>query len=98
MSVNTVVEELPSQEPVVVEESTNTEVKSQDVAKDNVKEIPITEVVIDNDVMAVNILIAFTQIGHKRGAYNIEETSKLHEAIQYFTKKFNEPVPPSECA
>jgi len=95
MSVNTVVEELPSQEePVVVEESTNTEVKSQD----DVKEIPITEVVIDNDLIAINILIAFAQIGHKRGAYNIEETSKLHEAIQYFTKKINAPVPPSESA
>ena len=103
MSVNATIEELPtnvSQEPVVEEiqtseETTNTEVTSQDVSQENgVKEIPITQVVIDNDVIGLNLLIAFGQIAHKRGAYNIEETAKLHEAIQYFAKKMAAPAPP----
>jgi hypothetical protein len=105
MSVNTTVEELPTsqEQPVVeevqtqspvAEESTNTEVTSQNVAQDGVKEIPITEVVIDNDVIGLNLLIAFGQIAHKRGAYNIEETAKLHEAIQYFARKLSAPAPP----
>ena len=99
MSVNATVEELPtaSQEPVVqevqTEESVDNTVTSK-IVQDDVKEIPITEVVVDNDVIGLNLLIAFGQIGHKRGAYNIEETAKLHEVIQYFAKKLSAPAPP----
>ena len=42
-------------------------------------------VVIDNEIMALNILIAFCQIGHRRNAYNIDETAKLAEAIKLFS-------------
>ena len=108
MSVNASVEELQrtsstmGQEPIVqevqpttVEEMTNTDdITSRNVASEAPKEIPITEVVVENDIIGLNLLIAFGQIAHKRGAYNIEETAKLHEAIQYFTKKMNTPLPP----
>ena len=109
MSVNASVEELQrsssniGHEPIVQEvqstageEMTNTddEITSRNVASEATKEIPITEVVINNDIIGLNMLIAFGQIAHKRGAYNIEETAKLHEAIQYFTKKMNAAAPP----
>ena len=103
MSVNASVEDIPTTEqpivqevqPTTVEEMTNTDdITSKNVESDAPKEIPITEVVVENDIIGLNLLIAFGQIAHKRGAYNIEETAKLHEAIQYFTKKMNTPLPP----
>jgi hypothetical protein len=104
MSVNTTIEEIPSTseqpsvqevQPTTVEEMTNTDdITSKNVASESTKEMPITDVVIDNDIIGLNILIAFGQIAHKRGAYNIEETAKLHETIQYFTKKMNASIPP----
>ena len=105
MSVNATVEEIPTKveeqpsvqevQPTTVEEMTNTDdITSKNVANEAPKEIPITEVVIDNDIIGLNLLIAFGQIAHKRGAYNIEETAKLNDAIQYFTRKMNAPVPP----
>jgi len=105
MSVNATIEEIPSTseqpsvqevQPTTTEGMTNTDdITSKNVASEASKEIPITEVVVDNDIIGLNLLIAFGQIAHKRGAYNIEETAKLHETIQYFTKKMNAPIPPS---
>jgi hypothetical protein len=104
MSVNATIEELPttSEQPSVQEVQTTTgegttntdDITSKNVASEASKEIPITEVVVDNDIIGLNLLIAFGQIAHKRGAYNIEETAKLHETIQYFTKKMNATIPP----
>ena len=104
MSVNTTIEELPitseqtsvqEVQSTTVEGTTNTDdITSRNVASEATKEIPITEVVVDNDIIGLNLLIAFSQIAHKRGAYNIEETAKLHETIQYFTKKMNASIPP----
>ncbi len=106
MSVNATIEEISSTteqqpsvqevQPTTVEGTTNTDdITSRNVASEaSSKEIPITEVVVDNDVIGLNLLIAFGQIAHKRGAYNIEETAKLHETIQYFTKKMNASITP----
>ena len=99
--METQVEELPTQveEPTPqVEELTSQveELTSQveelppvptTTPNENVKEIAITDVVIDNENMALNIIIAFTQIAHRRNAYNIDETAKLAEAINFFKPK-----------
>jgi len=105
MSVNATIEEISTtmseqqsivqevQSPTIEETMTTDDITSRNVVEESPKEIPITDVVIDNDVTGLNLLIAFGQIAHKRGAFNIEETAKLHDAIQYFAKKMNAPPP-----
>ena len=65
MSVNATVEEIPTKveeqpsvqevQPTTVEEMTNTDdITSKNDANEAPKEIPITEVVIDNDIIGLN--------------------------------------------
>ena len=96
------VEELPPTPPVAESSTTTDDITSNNVVQEQpqTKEIAITDVVIDNEIMALNILIAFCQIGHRRNAYNIDETAKLAEAINFFKPKQNptpeEPVSTNE--
>ena len=88
--METQVEELPSQVEELPPAPTTTPVTNETqttTPNENVKEIAITDVVIDNENMALNIIIAFTQIAHRRNAYNIDETAKLAEAINFFKPK-----------
>ena len=88
--METQVEELPPQVEELPPTPTTTPVTNETqttTPNENVKEIAITDVVIDNENMALNILIAFTQIAHRRNAYNIDETAKLAEAINFFKPK-----------
>lgn len=100
------IEELPPTPPVTESSTTTDDITSNNVVQETpttepqTKEIAITDVVINNESMALNILIAFCQIGHRRNAFNIDETAKLAEAINFFKPKQNptpeEPVSTNE--
>ena len=44
----------------------------------------ITKVPVTDQNIALQLLVAFTQLAYRRGAYNIEEAAKLHECIEIF--------------
>ena len=75
------------------------EVKEEEVT-DQVKEelntqsnqIPISKVPVENDVMALRLLIAFAEIAYKRQAYKLDESAKLHEVIEYLNIKLLQPT------
>ena len=67
----------PVPENQVVQENTQPQQpQSQEVA---INQIPVTD-----QNIALQLLVAFVQLGHRRGAYNIEETAKIHECIEMF--------------
>ena len=47
-------------------------------------EMVITKVPVTDQNIALQLLVAFTQLAYRRGAYNIEEAAKLHECIEIF--------------
>ena len=53
------------------------------------QEIPINKIPVTDQNIALQLLVAFVQLGHRRGAYNIEETAKIHECVEMF--KVQEP-------
>ncbi len=55
----------------------------------SVQQVPVKliDVPITNENVALNLLISFNQLAHKRGAFSLEESSKIWECI----KKFNSP-------
>jgi hypothetical protein len=50
-------------------------------------EIRLADVVITDDNVALNVMVAFLDAAQKRGAFSINESSKIWECIQRFIKK-----------
>ena len=61
------------------------------------KQIPIRDIVINNDSLAVNIMAFMLQLAHGRGAYTLEESAKIHECIKFLERtSLNQPnIPPT---
>ena len=53
------------------------------------KPVKITEVEITNENVALNILVGFLELAHKKNAFTIEETAKIWECIRVFQPKKN---------
>jgi hypothetical protein len=51
--------------------------------EENVK---LVEIKIDNENTALNVMVQFILLAHKRGAYSIEESAKIWECIKMFQK------------
>ena len=48
----------------------------------NLASIPVTD-----ENIALNLMVSFLQIAHKRGAFNLEESSKIWECVKMFIHK-----------
>ena len=55
------------------------------------RQIPIRDIVINNDSIAINIMAFMLDLAHKRGAYSFEEASKIHECISYLERQSQRP-------
>tara|TARA_Y100000389_G_scaffold201837_1_gene245531 strand:- start:8383 stop:8589 length:207 start_codon:yes stop_codon:yes gene_type:complete len=46
----------------------------------------LVDVVIENENVALNVLVGFCNLGQQRGIFNIQESAKIWECIQKFQK------------
>lgn len=51
------------------------------------EKVKIQDVVVSNENIAFNLLVQFVHVAQKRGAYSLEESSKIWECVQMFQKK-----------
>lgn len=58
----------------------NTEVPQQ-------KEVRLVDVVVKDENTALNVLVSFLSLAHKRGAFGIDESAKIWECIKVFQKQ-----------
>jgi len=58
------------------------------------RQIPLRDVVINNDSIAINIMAFMLDLAHKRGAYNFEEAAKIHECMTYLGNQSRSPLAP----
>ena len=42
---------------------------------------------VDNEMMALNVIVSFVVQAQKRGAFSLEESAKIWECIKLFQKK-----------
>lgn len=72
-------------EALPVEEQQNDTVfqKKEEETKD---QINVLDVEVTNENVALNILITFVNLAQKRGAFNLNESSKIWECIKQFQK------------
>lgn len=45
-----------------------------------------TDVAITDENTALNVMVSYLHLAHKRGAFNIQESAKIWECIQIFTR------------
>jgi len=66
----------------------NISIQTQEKANNTPTEAPpsITSIPVTDEVTALNLLVQFTHIAQKRGAFNIQESAKLWECISKFVK------------
>ena len=68
------------------------ESKTENNVVENKKEsesnkINLLDIEVTNENTALNVLIGFLNIAQKRGAFAINESSKIHECIKVFIRK-----------
>jgi hypothetical protein len=50
------------------------------------KEINLLDIPINDENTALNVLVGFMSLAHKRGVFTLEESSKIWECIKKFQK------------
>ena len=50
------------------------------------QEVNLLDVDIKDANTSLNVLVAFLNLAHKRGVFNIQETAKIWECISFFQK------------
>ena len=52
--------------------------------KDKEKKVDLLKVKIDSESVALNVLIGFIGLAQRRGAFAVNESAKIFEAIKFF--------------
>jgi len=50
------------------------------------KEIRLVDIPIKDENTALNMMVSFLSLAHKRGVFNFEESAKIWECIRVFQK------------
>lgn len=74
-------------------ETSMSHVASDDVAKnpDIKNDVSVADVVVNSENTALNVMVAFLNVAQKRGSFNMNESAKIWECIQYFSKRASVP-------
>ena len=59
------------------------------------QKVLIKDVQVNNDGIAINLMAFMLEVAHRRGAFTLEEASKVHECIKYLEKKSIPQQPPA---
>ena len=50
------------------------------------KEVRLVDVQITDENLALNVMVSFLTLAHKRGSFSIDESAKIWECIKMFQK------------
>lgn len=51
------------------------------------QQVKLVDVKIENENVALNLLVGFINLAQQRGVYNIQESSKIWECVKMFQQK-----------
>lgn len=69
--------------PIVMEESSQ---PMEPQSMEPQQEIKLVDIQVTDENTALNIMVGFLNVAHKRGAFLIDESAKIWECIQKFQK------------
>ena len=61
-------------------------VLTENVEASKQKEVRLVDVVITDENAALNVMVGFLSLAHKRGVFGIDESAKIWECIKMFQK------------
>ena len=64
----------------------DTENQTQEKQLEEKKEIRLVDVTIKDENIALNVMVSFLTLAHKRGVFSIDESAKIYECIKMFQK------------
>ena len=57
------------------------------------RQVSLTQIPVNTENDALNMLVAFLQVAQKRGAFSLEEAGKIMEAVGVFQRNVPQPAP-----
>lgn len=74
---------VPVLEKEVMNTDENTVVTETPISQ---KEVKLVDVQVTDENTALNVMVSFLNVAHKRGAFGIDESAKIWECIRMFQK------------
>lgn len=62
------------------------------------QEVKLTEVNVDSENVALNVMVGLLNLAQRRGAYNMEESAKAWECIKMFIRQQQQPSQTGESS
>lgn len=56
-------------------------------AQEKKPEVKLVDVAVTDENVALNVLVSFLNLAQRRGAFSIDESSKIWECVKIFQKK-----------
>ena len=60
--------------------------KETQIEQDNVQDKKLVDIPVKDENSALNLLVGFVFLAHKRGVFSLEESSKIWECVKKFQK------------
>ena len=61
-------------------------VLTENVEPPREKEVRLVDVVVSDENVALNLMVSFLSLAHKRGSFGLDESAKIWECVQMFQK------------
>ena len=77
-------------QPLVVEAPVEPPIETQveaPVETPQPSEMRLVDISIENENIALNVMVGFLNVAHKRGVFTIDESAKIWECISKFQKR-----------
>jgi hypothetical protein len=58
-----------------------------ETVQDKKPEVKLVDIVVTDENVALNVLVSFLNLAQRRGAFSIDESSKIWECVKIFQKK-----------
>lgn len=59
---------------------------NENVVLSESKEVKLVDIPVTDENAALNLMVSFLSLAHKRGAFGIDESAKIWECIRMFQK------------
>lgn len=56
-------------------------------AQEKKQEVKLVDIAVTDENVALNVLVSFLNLAQRRGAFSIDESSKIWECVKVFQKK-----------
>lgn len=70
----------------IVDETLESATATASADSDAAGQVNILDIPIENENMALNVLVSFINLGQRRGVFNVQESAKIWECIAVFKK------------